>query len=47
MGLRLVALYPSLFLACDSATVISERCFVDLTPISVRTKVLGVGNTVA
>jgi hypothetical protein len=36
-----------LILGCNGGTVIDDRCLVDLAPISARTKVVSVGDTVA
>jgi hypothetical protein len=36
-----------LLLACSSETVIDDSCFVDLAPISARTHMVSVGDTVS
>jgi uncharacterized protein YjdB len=36
-----------MLLACNNATEITDRCFVNLAPITARTNVIGVGDTVA
>lgn len=47
---RPLAIYTSAFtlplLACGSGTVIDDSCFVDIAPISARTHVVSVGDTV-
>lgn len=35
----------TLLLACNGGTVIDDSCFVDLAPISARTSVVSVGDT--
>jgi uncharacterized protein YjdB len=38
--------YTVLLLACGNGTVIDDSCFVDLAPISARSNVVPVGDTV-
>jgi Bacterial Ig-like domain (group 2) len=40
------AAFTLLVLACDDNTVIDDSCFVDLAPISARSNVVAVGDTV-
>ena len=45
-----MSIYPSIFvsllLACGSGTVIDDSCLVDLAPITARTHLVSVGDTV-
>lgn len=41
-----VSAFTLLLLACGNETVIDDSCFVDLAPISPRSNVVGVGDTV-
>jgi hypothetical protein len=47
---RVAAISPVVFtllLACNGGTVIDDSCFVDLAPITARTSVVSVGDTVS
>jgi hypothetical protein len=41
-----VSAFTLLLLACGNGTVIDDSCFVDLAPISARSNVVAVGDTV-
>jgi Big-like domain-containing protein len=41
-----VSAFTLLLLACGNGTVIDDRCFVDLAPITARSNVVAVGDTV-